>query len=32
MLDLPDVQEVDINPLLAFSQGALAVDARIVTR
>ena len=27
--DHPDIQELDINPLLARSDGALALDARI---
>jgi len=26
----PDVQELDLNPMLVYAQGAIAVDARIV--
>jgi acetyl coenzyme A synthetase (ADP forming)-like protein len=29
-LDLPDVLELDVNPLLAFPDGAVAVDARVL--
>src|SRR3546814_4703993 len=29
VIDLPEVSEVDINPLLADSQGVIALDARI---
>jgi acetate---CoA ligase (ADP-forming) len=29
-VDWPDIEELDINPLLAFSDGALAVDARVL--
>jgi hypothetical protein len=29
MEDLPEVSEVDVNPLVATSAGAIAVDARI---
>jgi acyl-CoA synthetase (NDP forming) len=29
-MDLPEVGEVDINPLLASTEGALAVDARVL--
>ena len=29
-VDLPDILELDINPLLVDAQGALALDARIV--
>jgi acetyltransferase len=27
--DLPAIREMDLNPLMAFSQGAFVVDARI---
>ena len=30
VLDLPMVQEIDINPLLASSEGVIALDARVV--
>jgi acetyltransferase len=30
LVDCPEVQEVDINPLLVFDRGAAAVDARVV--
>ena len=26
----PEVQELDLNPMIAYSDGAIAVDARIV--
>jgi len=29
-LDLPEIQELDVNPLLAFPDRALAVDARVL--
>jgi len=29
-MDFEDIAELDINPLLAFPQGATAVDARIL--
>jgi len=28
----PDVQELDLNPILAYADGAIAVDARIVIK
>jgi len=30
--ELPEVQELDINPLLADAQGVVAIDARVVVR
>jgi hypothetical protein len=30
--DLPDIEEMDINPLLALPRGALALDARVRLR
>jgi acetate---CoA ligase (ADP-forming) len=32
MLDLPDILEIDINPLMCFEHGSMAVDARIVLK
>lgn len=32
MVACPEVVEVDINPLLVFAEGAVAVDARVVVR
>lgn len=29
-VDLPEIQELDVNPLLAFPDGAVAVDARVL--
>jgi acyl-CoA synthetase (NDP forming) len=29
-LDFPEIAELDLNPLLAFAEGAMAVDARVV--
>ena len=28
--DTPEVKEIDLNPIYAYAQGALAVDARVV--
>jgi len=28
-VDFPEIEEMDVNPLLAFANGAVAVDARI---
>jgi acyl-CoA synthetase (NDP forming) len=30
MLDMEEIQEIDINPFIIFSEGGLAVDARII--
>lgn len=30
VVDTPEVQEIDLNPIYAYAQGALAVDARVV--
>lgn len=30
--DFPEIQELDANPVLAFPQGATAVDARVLMR
>jgi acyl-CoA synthetase (NDP forming) len=30
MLDMEEIQEIDINPFVIFSEGGLAVDARII--
>ncbi|MGD9124462.1 MAG: bifunctional acetate--CoA ligase family protein/GNAT family N-acetyltransferase, partial [Desulfarculaceae bacterium] len=32
MIDRPEIAELDINPLLSFSNGALALDARVVVK
>jgi acetyltransferase len=29
LTDLPAIQEMDLNPLMAFADGVFAVDARI---
>lgn len=31
-LDYPEIQELDVNPLLAFPGGVCAVDARVLVR
>jgi acetyltransferase len=28
-VDLPQIQELDLNPLLGFADGVIAVDARV---
>lgn len=32
LIDFPEIQEMDINPLLSHAQGALALDARVVVQ
>ncbi len=29
-IDCPEIEELDVNPLLAFPEGAMAVDARVI--
>ncbi|MDZ7580268.1 MAG: acetate--CoA ligase family protein [Deltaproteobacteria bacterium] len=29
LTDLPEIQEMDLNPVMAFADGAFVVDARI---
>ena len=30
IMDNPEIKEMDINPLIAYKKGAIAVDARII--
>ena len=30
--DFPEIEELDINPLVASAEGAIAVDARVLLR
>jgi acetyltransferase len=32
MVECPEVTEIDVNPVLVFEEGAMAVDARAVVR
>jgi acetyltransferase len=32
VVDFPEIEELDVNPLLAFADGSLAVDCRIALR